>query len=233
MSSVFISYSRKDKTFVRKLAYDLCEAGHTIWFDEGEIRIGDSLVNKISDAIGSVDFVIAIISSTSINSQWVKKELDLASNREIDENGGIILPIRLDNVELPGFLKGKCYADYRNEADYHQVLSALLSRLGPRTPPPDITSEELVIRPYLRITTLCHSWLRVPLSELEQLGINEKISGYSYKDNLYAYLEEDDDEMMFREAKEKEYGANYNPEEDTFTVFISELLFEERTKEKP
>ncbi len=212
MSSVFISYSHKDKPFAERLAGDFRDAGHTIWIDETEIHVGDSLVDKISDGIGRVDFVAAIISTTSLNSEWVKKELDLASNREIDEERGVVLPILLDDVELPGFLKGKYYADCRKEDNYHEVLTALLKRLGPSTPPPDLSSDRLIMRPYLQIATPAHSWFRVPLSELEQLGICSEISGYSYQDNLYAYLEEDDDVMTFIEAKEKKHGTDYGLE---------------------
>ena len=121
------------------LAADLRDAGHTVWIDETEILVGDSLIEKIRDAIDNVDFIAAIVSLTSIDSQWVKKELDLASNREIDEKRVVVLPILLDDVELPGFLKGKYYADFIKEENYQDGLNALLKRLGPHTAggPPD------------------------------------------------------------------------------------------------
>jgi hypothetical protein len=225
MSSVFISYSHKDKLFVKRLAVDLRDSGHTAWIDETEILVGDSLIDKIRDIIDNVDFVIAILSSTSIDSEFVKKELDLASNREIDEKRVVVLPILLDDVKLPGFLKGKYYIDCRKEDDYQDCLSALLKRLGPSTPTLDLSTDRFIMRPYLRIATPSHSWLRVPISELEQLGIYNEISEYSYQDNLYGYLEEDDDEMKFAEAKERRHGSNYNLDEDTFTLFINDFPF--------
>ena len=118
MSSVFISYSHNDKSFADMLACDLRDAGHAVWYDKTEIRVGDSIVDRISDAIGSADFVAAIISSTSLNSEWVKKELDLASNREVNEKRGLVLPILLDDVELPGFHKANYYADCRTGDSY-------------------------------------------------------------------------------------------------------------------
>ena len=54
MSSVFISYSHKDKSFVKMLANDLRYNGHTVWIDDAEVLVGDSLVEKICDGI--VDF---------------------------------------------------------------------------------------------------------------------------------------------------------------------------------
>lgn len=145
MSSVFLCHSHKDKPFTRKLAADLRHAGHIVWIDEAEILVGDSLVEKIREGIDGVDFVAAILSFTSIDSEWVKKELDLASNREIDEKRVVVLPILLDDVKLPGFLKGKCYADFKEESQYLNSLSALLKRLGPSTPPPKLSTEDLAV----------------------------------------------------------------------------------------
>lgn len=226
MSSVFISYSHKDNRFVKRLAANLRDAGHTVWIDEMELLVGDSLIEGICNAIGSVDFVATIISSTSLSSQWFKKELDLALNREIDEKRVVVLPILLDDVELPGFIKGKYYADFREENNYEEGLEQLLVRLGPRTPHPDISSVEM-LRPYLCVDTPGHSWLRVPLSELDALGIRDDITDYSYQDNLYAYLEEDCDLTTFIEAKERKHGPEYDIERDTCTVFLDDFPFSE------
>ena len=226
MSSIFISYAHKDKEFAKKLAGDLRDFGHTVWIDETELLVGDSLTEKISNAIDNVDFVTAIISSASINSSWVKKELDLASNREMDEGRVIVLPILLDDIKLPGFLKGKLYADFRLKDSYQGGLRKLLDRLGPKTAPPDLSTNEMVIKPYLFIETSRHGYLRIPQSELDQLGIREKITEYSYQDSLYAYLEEDCDLTTFIEAKERNYGDDYDLEEDLFAVYVEEFPFD-------
>ena len=48
---IFLSHSSKDKEFVRKLADDLKTYGLSVWFDEWEIKVGDSITNKISQGI--------------------------------------------------------------------------------------------------------------------------------------------------------------------------------------
>jgi len=224
MSSVFISYSHKDKSFVERLAADIRDAGHTVWIDETEIIVGDSLIEKILNGIDSVDFVAAIISLASLKSAWFKKELDLASNREIDEKRVVVLPILINDVELPRFLKGKHYADFRKEDKYQKGLGELLERLGQRTPPPNISSAKM-LRPYLCVNTPAHSWLRVPLSELDILGIRNNITQYSYEDDLYAYLEEDCDLTTFIKAKERKHGPEYDIGRDTYAVFLDEFPF--------
>jgi hypothetical protein len=47
-------------------------------------------------------------------------------------------------------------------------------------------------------TDPAHGWLQVPLSEVEQLHI--EVSKYSYRDDKFAYLEEDCDAPKFIRA---------------------------------
>ena len=52
-----------------------------------------------------------------------------------------------------------------------------------------------------------HGWLEVPLLVLQELGINEDISSYSYTDGQNVYLEEDCDAGKFVAAFEKARGS--------------------------
>jgi len=109
---VFISYSSNDKEFVLKLAADLKTAQVDIWLDQIEIKIGDTLINRISEGIQTSDYLIAVLSKNSIKSNWVQKELSLAMTKEINGKSIVVLPIIIDEVELPFFLRDKLYADF-------------------------------------------------------------------------------------------------------------------------
>lgn len=54
-----------------------------------------------------------------------------------------------------------------------------------------------------------HGWVEVPYSELQELGINEKITRYSYwkPDTQMAYLEEDCDMTTWFNAFKLKYGV--------------------------
>lgn len=134
MSSIFISHSSLDKSFVRKLAADLRVYGHNVWVDEGEINIGDSLIKKIREGIDSVDYVIAVLSKSSINSEWVLKEIEIASIREINEKRVIVLPILIEKVTLPGFLEGKKYCNFSKQDSYENNLNDLLNSFKDNNP---------------------------------------------------------------------------------------------------
>ncbi|WP_342503850.1 toll/interleukin-1 receptor domain-containing protein [Lysinibacillus sp. FSL L8-0126] len=129
MSSIFLSHNSADKPFVRKLAKDLQKEGYYVWVDEAEIKLGDSLIEKIREGIDKVMYVGVILSSNSIEAPWVKKEVDIAMNQEINGKQVKVLPILLENVEPPGFLSGKLYADFTTKEAYRKGLQLIKERL--------------------------------------------------------------------------------------------------------
>ena len=130
MINVFISHNYKDKPMARKIANELDKYGIKVWIDESEIRLGDSLIEKIKDGLDHMDFLIALISENSVQSEWVKKELDIAMNKEIDGKKVITIPILVGKCELPEFLKGKLYADMSTSRKYNENISVLIRRFN-------------------------------------------------------------------------------------------------------
>ena len=128
-SGLFLSHSHMDKPFVRRLALDLTARGIRVWLDEAEMLLGDSLVAKIGEAICDMDFVGAVLSNHSVKSPWVTRELDIAINQEIEGKRVKVLPLVIDDCQLPPFLLGKVYADFRDNAGYDQALQQVLRRL--------------------------------------------------------------------------------------------------------
>lgn len=55
---IFLSHTAADKPFVRQLRKDLMEHGvPSVWLDEAEIEIGDSLIAKIEEGMKSADLL--------------------------------------------------------------------------------------------------------------------------------------------------------------------------------
>lgn len=128
-ASVFLSHNHKDKDFVRKLARDIDSHGIKVWIDEAEMKIGDSLVQKIREGIDSVDYFAIILSENSVHAPWVVNELDVAMNYQI--SGKIkVLPIVLSMIELPSFLVGKLYGNFTNPENYNDQLKNLIVSMG-------------------------------------------------------------------------------------------------------
>jgi hypothetical protein len=130
MTSVFLSHNSQDKPFVRRLASDLDAHGVKCWIDEAEIRIGDSLIEKIRQGLDSMSYVAVILSPDSVNSTWVQKEVDVAMNQEIFAKQVKVLPLLYRKCELPGFLLGKKYADFTKDESYEVALEDFVRSIG-------------------------------------------------------------------------------------------------------
>jgi Domain of unknown function (DUF1883)/TIR domain len=74
---VFISHATEDKdAIVRPLAHALRAAGLTVWYDEFELRIGDSLRRRIDEGIARSRFGIVVLSNAFFAKGWPQYELD-------------------------------------------------------------------------------------------------------------------------------------------------------------
>ena len=114
---IFISYSQADREFVDKLAMQLVAARHNVWMDRWELAIGDSLTEKISSALGGANAILVIVSKSSVQSEWFKRELSAGLIRELEEKRMLVMPCIIDDCEIPLFLRDKLYADFRRDPD--------------------------------------------------------------------------------------------------------------------
>lgn len=90
---VFISHAGEDKeAVVRPLAGELVDRGVSVWFDEFELRIGDSLRRKIDHGITRSRFGIVVVSQHFFAKSWPQYELDGLVTRE-RSGKQIILPV--------------------------------------------------------------------------------------------------------------------------------------------
>ncbi len=90
---VFVSHASEDKDdVVRPLAYALKEKNLSVWYDEFELKIGDSLRRKIDKGLANSRFGIVVISRDFINKGWANYELDGIITKSISGEQ-ILLPI--------------------------------------------------------------------------------------------------------------------------------------------
>src|SRR5438552_1625078 len=91
---VFISYASEDKVAVTiPLAEALQRAGLRVWFDRQELRIGDSLREKIDEGLANSQFGIVILSPSFLAKGWTRKELDGLFAVEEVVGRKVILPV--------------------------------------------------------------------------------------------------------------------------------------------
>lgn len=90
---VFISHASEDKDeVVRPLANALQAGGLKVWYDEFELRIGDSLRRKIDRGLATSHFGIVVLSQSFLKKGWTNYELDGLVTRSVTGEQ-ILLPI--------------------------------------------------------------------------------------------------------------------------------------------
>lgn len=129
MSKIFISHSKEDSVFAKKLATDLEEMGYSTWLDEWEIKVGQCIPTGIEKGLTESKYVVVILSKKSVESGWVDREWKIKYWDEIKQNEDLVLPLLLENCEIPVLLKTKKYADFRK--NYSVALVELMSSISP------------------------------------------------------------------------------------------------------
>lgn len=90
---VFISHASEDKdAVVRPLAAALVSEGLNVWYDEFELRIGDSLRRKIDQGLANSRIGLVVLSHSFISKGWTNYELDGIVTRSISGEQ-VLLPI--------------------------------------------------------------------------------------------------------------------------------------------
>ena len=90
---VFISHATEDKDdIVRELAEALIGQNLRVWYDEFELRIGDSLRRKIDTGLAQSRFGIVVLSHAFFEKNWSQYELDGLVTREMTGEQ-VILPL--------------------------------------------------------------------------------------------------------------------------------------------
>jgi hypothetical protein len=89
----FISHASEDKeSFVKPLVSALIDKGYRIWYDEFELKVGDSLRRSIDNGLKKSKYGIVVLSASFFAKNWPQYELDGLVNKEMNGHK-VILPI--------------------------------------------------------------------------------------------------------------------------------------------
>lgn len=155
---IFISHAHDDADFVRDLRVQLESLGLETWVDCRELVAGNKLATEIERAIDRACHLLVVISPSTVNSNWVRKEINYALAKQKQNPEFRIIPLL-----LPG-IKPAALSNWFDEeplavpleikpAGLLEAMPAILAALGKEAPdhPEKITEptqqplEELVL----------------------------------------------------------------------------------------
>ena len=161
MTTLFVSHSSEDDSFVRELRTLLADHQHEVWIDSRELRGGDLLWPQIQQAIEAATAFTVVLTPDALQSKWVGKELKHALDvqKQRGKEQFRVFMLSLDGTQLgvleqffddePLYLAASSQAG-GVEAAMHEVLVALGLRLPtefePTAQPQAEPLEELVLK---------------------------------------------------------------------------------------
>ncbi len=159
----FLSHSAKDKAVVRALAERLRANGVRVWFDEWELRPGDSIPSKIEEGLESSRVLVFCMSAKAFSSDWAALESQTFRFRDPLNKQRRFVPVRFDAAEIKGSLRQFLYVDWReqDERQYQALLESCLRPLRDRTSPQ-------------------HQGLEVPVQRTISLGHTDSVQAVAF-----------------------------------------------------
>jgi hypothetical protein len=130
---IAISYASEDRPMAEKLAGLLRSDGVKVFFDQFETADlwGKDLYQHLHEVYSKqARFAIILISKYYVAShkRWTRHELKAAQVRQLENVSEYILPVRLDDSELPGLANTIAYLDLR-ELSLEVIASAVKAKL--------------------------------------------------------------------------------------------------------
>lgn len=127
---VFLSHSAQNKDLVWDIANRLKLAGVHVWFDEWEIRPGDSIPVKIEEGLENSRVLLLFMSRAAFGSDWTQLESHTFRFKDPLNQSRRFIPLRIDDTPIKGSIAQFSYIDWRLENRTDETHSILLQALA-------------------------------------------------------------------------------------------------------
>ncbi|RUS47454.1 toll/interleukin-1 receptor domain-containing protein [Cohnella sp. AR92] len=144
MAKVFISYTQYDIELARLIKDSLENLGNRVYFSNDEMVLGTNIADEIINQIKDSDFVLPILTESSINSEWVIYEMSTAIGYYQERAKPKVIPIVFDNVRVPESIKSFLHIRASRNENFipHKLIPTIQNILGREHAKTDIKREE-------------------------------------------------------------------------------------------
>ncbi len=190
---IFLCHASEDKPKVFEVYNSLKAADYNPWLDKKDLLPGQYWDEEIPKAIKASSFTLIFFSTTSVAKRgYVQKEFKLALDTldEIPEDQIFIIPVRLDDCQIPERFRRIHYVDLFEEDGFDLVVKALqfgIERLGttkdfskqqPETPQLQIQHTPEVRKPTLSLRSN-------PIINLSQKATEKMLKEKGFFDSIW------------------------------------------------
>lgn len=128
---VFLCHASADKPAVQELYHRLENDGVDAWLDSEDLIPGQNWRVEIPRAVENSDIVLVCLSENSVNKEgYVQKEITFALDKalEMPEGRIFLIPVRLEDCDVPRKLSSYQWVDLFTENGYGRLKMALKVR---------------------------------------------------------------------------------------------------------
>lgn len=129
---VAVSFAGEDRAVVEELVTALAADEISVFYDSWEqAQLWGKDLYQYLDMVyrQAARYCIVFVSENYIRKAWTKHELRSAQARAFQQNSEYILPIKLDDTELPGLPGTICYIDFR-QTSIKEIVNLLSEKIG-------------------------------------------------------------------------------------------------------
>lgn len=146
---VALSFAGEDREYAEALRYLLIAGGYKPFYDKDELANlwGKNLCDYLSEVYKDrARYCVMFLSKHYERKLWTNHERQMAQARAFQENREYILPVRLDDTEIPGIPPTVGYLDLRSMTieEVYEALVMKLSGTTPKTAATDRTASRVV-----------------------------------------------------------------------------------------
>ncbi|WP_435825980.1 TIR domain-containing protein [Micromonospora zamorensis] len=126
-----ISFASPQRDYARALALKLQQFGASVFFDsfEAESLWGANLIDRFTEVYREGSrLCIMIVSQEYIRRAWPRLERQSAQSRAMESDKEFILPIRVEQVDVPGLIRTVGYLD-ADQHDLDSIATMAMSKL--------------------------------------------------------------------------------------------------------
>ncbi len=121
----FISYTSKDQPWAEWIAWQIESLGHEAVIQAWDFLAGSNFVLKMHDACINSDATIIVISKAFLQKEFPAAEWSEAFSKDPEGNTRKLIPVRVENVDLPGLLSTIVYVDLHGTRNENQAAVKL------------------------------------------------------------------------------------------------------------
>jgi len=128
---LFLSHAGEDTAWCETLAERMRNYGVRVWLDKWELQPGDYLLARLNDGLKKSRKMVAVWSASYFRDDkvWTLAENFAAQHRDILASDHPLIPLLIENCNIPPLSQNILYIDFRNPADFDLSYRKLLEAL--------------------------------------------------------------------------------------------------------